>query len=117
MSSAVLREIEPDETETGSSLADIGDRSGRLGIEIADMAGLVGDLTALGQQQIQKARAAVAAARQMNASNADLAAAMESARQSADTTRITLSESAGSVSETLATTIKKIEMLGSARSR
>jgi len=113
MSSAVLREIEPDETETGSSLADIGDRSGRLGIEIADMAGLVGDLTALGQQQIQKARAAVAAARQMNASNADLAAAMESARQSADTTRITLSESAGSVSETLATTIKKIEMLGS----
>jgi methyl-accepting chemotaxis protein len=48
----------------------------------------------------------------MSATNADLAAAMDSARQSADTTRATLSESAGSVSATISGTIEKIELLG-----
>jgi methyl-accepting chemotaxis protein len=52
MSEAVLRRIEPADDRPRQSLSDIGDRSGRLGVEIADMAGLVGDLTALGQQQI-----------------------------------------------------------------
>lgn len=113
MSEAVLRRIEPADDRPRQSLSDIGDRSGRLGVEIADMAGLVGDLTALGQQQIVQARAAVAAAREMNATNADLAAAMESARHSADSTRATLSDSAGDISATIANTIEKIEMLGS----
>jgi methyl-accepting chemotaxis protein len=113
MSKAVLRRIEPADDRPRQSLSDIGDRSGHLGVEIADMAGLVGDLTALGQQQIVQARAAVAATREMNATNADLAAAMESARYSADSTRATLSESAGSVSATIARTIEKIETLGS----
>jgi methyl-accepting chemotaxis protein len=113
MSKAVLRRVEPAGDRPRQSLSDIGDRSGHLGVEIADMAGLVGDLTALGQQQIVQARAAVAATREMNATNADLAAAMESARYSADSTRATLSESAGSVSATIARTIEKIEMLGS----
>ena len=113
MSEAVLRRIEPADDRPRNSLSDIGDRSGHLGVEIADMAGLVGDLTALGQQQTQQARAAVAAAREMNATNADLAAAMESARYSADSTRTTLGESAGNVSATIANTIGKIEILGS----
>lgn len=113
MSEAVLRRIEPADDRPRQSLSDIGDRSGHLGVEIADMAGLVGDLTALGQQQIAQARAAVAAAREMNATNADLAAAMESARHSADSTRATLSDSAGNVSATIANTIEKIETLGS----
>jgi methyl-accepting chemotaxis protein len=113
MSEAVLRWIEPADDRPQQSLSDIGDRSGHLGVEIADMAGLVGDLTALGQQQIVQARAAGAAAREMNATNADLAAAMESARHSADSTRATLSDSAGGISATIANTIAKIEMLGS----
>jgi methyl-accepting chemotaxis protein len=113
MSEAVLRRIEPADDSIRQSLSDIGNRSGQLGVEIADMAGIVGDLTALGEQQTAQARAAVAAARDMNATNADLAAAMDSARQSADTTRATLSESAGSVSATISGTIEKIELLGS----
>lgn len=112
MSEAVLRRIEPADDHPRQSLSDIGDRSGHLGVEIADMAGLVGDLTALGQQQIAQARAAVAAARELNATNAELAAAMERARHSADSTRTTLSESAGNVSATITSTIEKIEMLG-----
>ena len=113
MSEAALRRIEPADDRPRNALSDIGDRSGHLGVEIADMAGLVGDLTALGELQTRQARAAVAAAREMNATNADLAAAMESARQSADTTRTTLGESAGNVSVTIAGTIEKIEILGS----
>ena len=113
MSEAVLRRIEPADDCLRQSLSDIGLRSGQLGVEIADMAGIVGDLTALGQQQTAQARAAVAAARELNTTNADLAEAMASARQSADTTRATLSESAGNVSATIAGTIGKIELLGS----
>ena len=113
MSEAALRRIEPADDRPRNALSDIGDRSGHLGVEIADMAGLVGDLTELGELQPRQARAAVAAAREMNATNADLAAAMESARQSADTTRTTLGESAGNVSVTIAGTIEKIEILGS----
>jgi methyl-accepting chemotaxis protein len=113
VSEAVLRRIEPADDCLRQSLSDIGLRSGQLGVEIADMAGIVGDLTALGQQQTAQAPAAVAAAREMNATNAELAEAMASARHSADTTRTTLSESAGSVSATIAGTIEKIEVLGS----
>jgi methyl-accepting chemotaxis protein len=113
MSESALRRIDPADDRPRNSLSDIGDRSGHLGVEIADMAGLVGDLTTLGEQQTRQARAAVAAAREMNATNADLAAAMESARYSADSTRTTLGESASCVSETIANTIDKIESLGS----
>jgi precorrin-6B methylase 2 len=56
MSKAVLRRIEPADDRPRQSLSDIGDRSGHLGVEIADMAGLVGDLTALGQQLYRRAR-------------------------------------------------------------
>jgi len=47
--------------ESQTSLSDIGERSGRLGSEIADMAGIVSDLTALGQSQTSQARAAALA--------------------------------------------------------
>ena len=112
MSESALRRLEPADERPRQSLSDIGDRSGHLGIEIADMAGLVGDLTALGQQQIMQARAAVAAAREMSITNADLAAAMDSARLSAEQTRATLSQSADNVSKTIARTIEKVEALG-----
>ena len=39
----------PATVESSSSLSDIGERAGRLSVEIADVAGLIGDLTALGQ--------------------------------------------------------------------
>ncbi len=99
--------------EAGStSLSDIGERSGRLGVEIADMAGIITELTVLGEQQTGQARAAVQAARDMATTNADLSSAMQDARGSADATRATLTESAGSVSSTLARTVEKIERLG-----
>ena len=95
-----------------SSLSDIGDRAGRLSVEIADAAGLIGDLTALGQTQSKSAQGAIAAAQQMAETNALLASAMEAARVSADTTEATLRDSAGHVSTSLTRSIEKIEALG-----
>jgi methyl-accepting chemotaxis protein len=98
--------------EARTSLSDIGERSGRLGSEIADMAGIVSDLTTLGQSQTSQARAAALAARSMSSTNADLSSAMEEARRAADLTRTTLTDSAEIVSSTLKHTIEKIELLG-----
>lgn len=112
MHGAVHRLETPEIEKPKQSLSDIGERGGRLGVEIADMAGLIGDLTALGHAQTAQARAAVAAARQMSQTNAALASAMDEARASADTTRTTLSETASHVSETLARTTDKLGVLG-----
>jgi methyl-accepting chemotaxis protein len=98
--------------DSSPALSDIGERSGRLGSEIADMAGIVSDLTALGQSQTSQARAAALAARSMSSTNADLSSAMEEARRAADLTRTTLTGSAEIVSSTLKHTIEKIELLG-----
>lgn len=112
MTSAALRLQADEDTRPAHSLADIGERGGRLSVEIADMAGIIGDLTALGRMQTERARGAVAAARQMSQTNAALASTMEGARASAESTRATLSENAGAVSAMLARTIEKIEGLG-----
>lgn len=95
-----------------SSLSDIGERAGRLSVEIADMAGLIGDLTALGQVQSKCAQGAVTAAEQMTQTNAALSTSMAAARTSADMTQSTLSKTAGHVSTTLTSAIEKIETLG-----
>jgi methyl-accepting chemotaxis protein len=111
MSQSVLRLPAVDQT-ANSSLSDIGERSGRLGTEIADMAGIVADLSLLGQKQSGQARAAALAARSMSSTNAELSAAMEDARRATDLTRTTLTDSADIVSSALKDTIAKIEMLG-----
>ncbi len=112
MSAIPQRVPVPGETRPRQSLSDIGERSGRLGVEIADMAGVIGDLTALGHIQIERARGAVAAARQLAHSNGVLAATMQEARASADATQTTLRESADTIEGTLARTIEKVGVLG-----
>lgn len=111
---AALLRLVPAATRLGarSSLSDIGERAGRLSVEIADMAGVIGDLSALGEVQSSRAQGAVAAAGQMTDTNAALASSMAAARASADVTQQTLSKSADSVSTTLTSAIEKIDTLG-----
>ena len=104
--------VQCSEAPAGGTLSDIGDRSGRLGVEIADMAGVIGDLSKLGEQQTERTRGAVAATRQMMEANGTLTQAMESAKISAHATQTTLSESADTIASTLAGTIEKMEILG-----
>jgi methyl-accepting chemotaxis protein len=101
------------ELSGNSSLSDIGERSGLLGVEIADMAGVIGDLAKLGQQQADSARGAIAATRQMMETNGALTSAMGSARTSAHAAQTTLRESAAAISGTISATIEKLEALGS----
>jgi methyl-accepting chemotaxis protein len=110
MTARVLRLSEPGNSKR--SLSDIGERAGHLGVEIADMAGLIGDLTTLGTTQSQRAQGAMSAARQMGQTNATLSTAMAAARASADTTETTLRDSAEDVSTALTGAIAKIEALG-----
>jgi methyl-accepting chemotaxis protein len=107
-----LRVQDAAHVESQASLADIGERSGRLSVEIADMAGLIGDLAKLGQEQNEQARAAIDAARQMSVTNASLASAMDAASASAAGTRATLSEATATVSSALARTLEGIGTLG-----
>ena len=80
------------------SQSDIGDRAGRLGVEIADVAGLVADLSALSQQQALQADAARAAAQEMNAATAQLGQTMSTTRDAASEVRAILDVSASAIS-------------------
>ena len=111
---ALLRSVPlPKTTGSRSSLSDIGERAGHLSVEIADMAGLIGDLTALGHTQSQRAQGAIAAAQQMTETNAALSASATAARASAAETQATLSRSARNVSATLTNAMQTIATLGS----
>jgi methyl-accepting chemotaxis protein len=112
MSAALQRTPAPAEDRSQRSLSDIGERSGHLGVEIADMAGVISDLAKLGQTQIERARGAVTAAKQLAQTNDVLAHAMQDAKASASTTRATLNESANAIAGTLARTIEKVDSLG-----
>ena len=83
---------------------DIGDRAGRLGVEIADVAGLVADLSALSQQQALQAEAARAAARGMNAATTQLGQTMSTTRSAASEVRAILDVSASAISGAVART-------------
>ena len=95
-----------------ASLSGIGVRAGQLGVEIADVAGLIGDLTTLGAVQSKCAQGAMDAVEDMAQTNATLSSAMASARKTADATQETLRESAGAVSDALTGAVSKIETLG-----
>ncbi|ODT51248.1 methyl-accepting chemotaxis protein [Devosia sp. 63-57] len=79
-------------------LSDIGDRAGRLGVEIADVAGLIGDISAISQQQALQAEAARSAAGELNAVTAQVSRTMGTTRQAAAEARRILHQSTATVS-------------------
>ena len=91
MSIAQLRVAANDAVEHDVDIAAIGERASRLGIEIADIVGIIEDLGGLGRAQLDTLRDVVRSARETNAANSKLAASMEEARASASQTRAVLS--------------------------
>lgn len=85
------------EEQPGDQLADIGKRAGHLGVEIADVAGIVTDLTSIGAAQAEHTKAARAAAEALAETNAWLADSMGEARATANNTRVVLGESADAI--------------------
>lgn len=84
-----------------ADIAAIGERASRLGVEIADVVGLIDDLGKLGHRQMETLKSVVREARDTGAANARLAASMEETRASAAETRAVLSASADTVARTL----------------
>jgi methyl-accepting chemotaxis protein len=108
--------FEPEFTESGfpkrrKSDGNIGERVGQIGLEIAEITGLVDDLVKLGSDQIDRLRAVVQAARATSSSNAQLEATMSGAGSTAEQARVTLSESAEIIADTLAGTADKMQAL------
>lgn len=109
-----LAQLRAHETEAHSSQADIaaiGKRASRLGIEIADIVGIIEDLGGLGREQIEVLRAAMRSAAATGAANARLANSMTEAHSSATETRAILSSSADIVAGTLEETSTNMRSL------
>ena len=81
-----------------TALSSIGDRIGRLSVDIAEIAAVVGDLTTIGERQNESAATVVSAARGMNAATATLTDVMSAARSAAQETRHTLDDDAAAIS-------------------
>lgn len=103
--------LQPAHTQDRHAAAEIGERGSRLGIEIADIAGIIEDLGALGDEQIERLRAVVASVRGTSKTNALLAQSMHDARGSAEQTRKVLSDSSQSIATALTTAIENLQQL------
>jgi len=112
MPTAGLRKPGPAASVWEQSNSDIGQRSGLLSIEIADLAGIISDLANLGQAQHGHSRGAAAAVQHMADTNDALIESMKVAKASAHETEANLGASADEISATLADTVEKIGVLG-----
>jgi len=112
--SLAQRRVEEDAHEATHhdvDIAAIGERASRLGIEIADIVGIIDDLGGLGRSQMETLRSVVRSASATSAANASLASSMEEARASASETRAVLSTSADAVATTLAGAVEHMQSL------
>jgi methyl-accepting chemotaxis protein len=92
-------------------LSDIGDRAGRLGVEIADVAGLIADLSAISQQQALQADTARETADELNSTASRLGQSMGTTREAAAEARRILDQSAATVSGVVQRTSQTMTLL------
>ncbi|MCB9992475.1 MAG: methyl-accepting chemotaxis protein [Hyphomicrobiaceae bacterium] len=91
----------PSSESNDSALSQIGDRLGHLSVSIADVSGLISDIAACGDRQMQLANQAASDARDMQDANQTLTESLGHARQAASRTSDTLNSNAISVAEAL----------------
>lgn len=94
-----------------ADIAAIGERASRLGVEIADIVGIIEDMGRLGQGQLRTLTGVVREAEATGKTNARLAASMEETRASATEARATLSASADTVAHTLDGAVRNLQTL------
>jgi methyl-accepting chemotaxis protein len=90
-------------TDPAAALGQIADRLGRLGISIADVNGVIADLSSLAETQLDLAQQAASDAAAMREAASQLAESMGTTRQAVERSGSTLSES----TEVIATTISE----------
>ena len=109
MSAALKLEIDASPPSLDESVAS---RAGRLGLEIADLAGLLSDVIALAEGQSNDARSAGGAAKRMVQTNAALAEGMAAGRQSAGAARQSLADTGASIKNASIRASEKMGELG-----
>lgn len=97
--------------ESRANLSDIGDRAGRLGLEIANLRGIVEDLGTLNNGLLGNVRLVADSAHQAASNNDDLTSLMADARQSAMQTRQVLDGNTRQIAETLSGSLGKLREL------
>ena len=111
MTNAVAQKrIENDES-THVNLNELGQRASKLGVEIADVNGVVSDMNEIGQAQASHVQAAVSASQQMDRANQKLSSSMGETKQSADRARDILSYSDERVGATVEGSATKMRAL------
>lgn len=100
------------EGERAVDFRGIGDRGSKLGLEIADLVGLVSDLAALVETQKGNVREAARAAKRMSAIGGELGACMQESKAKADEIRSNLRQSTTEISETITRSVGHASLLG-----
>lgn len=103
---------ENEEQQASNALAQVGQRVGHLSVAIADITGLVSELSNLGEDQSQRANAATDDANAMRQSNAELVASMRKTHEAAQSTSTVLSENTEIIGKTLIETNQALNTLG-----
>ncbi len=93
-------------------LAPIGERVGRLGVAIADIVGLISDLSEDGQRQSQATRGVIEAAREMSAATATLDKVMAETLSAAHDTRDVIGNSAKILGDVVQSSARTMNALG-----
>lgn len=109
-----LPTLDPQDAGTAAvpRASEIGDRAGRLGLEIADIAGIVEDLAGLNNHLRETLENVVDSVDRSTETNNRIRTAMGELKTTADQTRQVLSKSSEQVSDTLATAIDNMQALG-----
>lgn len=100
--------------EDGSSppaLGDIGERTSRMGLEIADISGTVADLGNLNDDLLRTIKLLAQSAREATETNNSLAASMDEVRHSAGAARQVLNENTSRIAATLVGADNKMRTL------
>lgn len=104
--------IESQDGDATHALTQIGKGISGLSVAIADVSGLVGDLSDLGNVQIEHARTAVRSAREMRDANVELSQALSETQSAAGQAKELLGESTTSIAEALKSSTSALRSLG-----
>ncbi|MFT6657252.1 methyl-accepting chemotaxis protein [Maritalea sp.] len=107
-----LARVQTENGEVGDvNLNELGQRASKLGVEIADVNGVVSDLSEIGKAQAGYVQAAVSASQQMDRANQLLSSSMGETKQSADRARDVLTHSSEKISATVKSSATKMRVL------
>lgn len=112
MSLTQTMEVRGGERAPEHVLAPIGERVGRLGVAIADIVGLISDLSEDGQRQGAATHGVIEAAREMSAATATLDKVMNETLVTANDTRDVIGKSAKVLGNVVSSSTKTMTALG-----